>query len=115
MYGRSSPVRPWASWTVATPSWPSVRITSTSARLTLRTIVGFTFAPSHLRTFAPSHPRPVAPLRGQCLVHPRIDLACVALEDLLLCLGRDRGGVNVAFRVVVIVSRLGIDAAHRAD
>ena len=41
MYGLSSPVRPWASCTVATPSSPSRSMAAASARSMLRTATGF--------------------------------------------------------------------------
>src|SRR2546426_11203170 len=76
MYGRSNPVRDCASCAVATPSSPSVRIASVSARWIFRMIVGLTFLlasgphPRRERTLTPrrgyARPRLGAPPQRGC-------------------------------------------------
>src|SRR5215470_19167031 len=41
MYGRIRPARPWASWTVATPSSPSWEMMFEGGRAICRMILGF--------------------------------------------------------------------------
>jgi len=48
-------------------------------------------------------------------LQPAEDLARVSFEDLRFVGGRDRGRVDVAFRVVELVAGLRVDAFDRAD
>src|SRR5512134_620378 len=130
MYGRSSPVRPCASCTVATPCWPSVRITSESARRMLRTIVGFIQLSvfslqssvvsrqlslvSRQLSLVSCHLSVVSCIFESC-VDPRVHLADVPFEDPALRAVVYCRGVDVALRIVVVVARLRIDAANGAD
>src|SRR6185437_11511396 len=91
MYGRSSPVRPCASCTVATPSSPSFLMSAASARLMFLTTLDM-------------------------FVDARVDLPRVALEDLLPPRRIEiRRRVDVAPGVVVVEAGFGIDAADGAD
>ncbi len=53
--------------------------------------------------------------RVQLRIEPRKDAARIAFVDLRALVGTQRGGLDVAPRVVVEVAGLGIDAAHGAD
>src|SRR3989441_7963854 len=143
MYGRINPVRDCASCTVATPSSPSVRTASVSARGIFRMMVGFTFftgagAPPPARTYADTSPRlctaaarcatparlprwgPRCGRRRWCpsferLVDPWIHLARVALEDLAPVLIAQLQRIDIPLRVVEVVAGFRIEAADCTD
>ena len=70
-----------------------------------RRVGPFNVAPDDTEFGAP------ATLRLQRLVEVRISAARVAFVDVVPLLGGEIGRLNVALRVVVLVSRLRIDAA----
>src|ERR1043165_9493799 len=102
-----SPLRPIASWIVATPSPASRSMAARSARAMVRRTT-----PRGVLDMAILSPAPGA----ERLVEPGVDAAHVALVDLL-AVGRGQRGrrVDVAPGVVEVVAGLGIDAAHRTD
>ena len=54
-------------------------------------------------------------LRFQCCIEARIDASRVAFVDLVPLVRIDVRSLDIALRVVEIVARLRIDAAHGAD
>src|SRR4029077_14712979 len=105
IYGFISPTRPMASWTVATPNSASLSTRAGSGRLIERWTTPSSVIGSSLSA-----------LGLQRLVEACIDAPGIAFIDLLALLGRQvPRRLYVALCVVVMMPRLGVDAAHRAD